>query len=684
MQNGDRQSEATMTHTRPPELLALRPAALIRPSDETPTVQPNYNMFSESVRTVTPNELQCSMFCGGKRCKYESGREWSESEMAVDGIYSHWITDDILAMARPNTKTIREKSTIEHFRRLGIRSLVNLQLPGEHSHCGTIEQSGFTYDPNIFMTNDVFFYNFGWKDYGEPSLAGILDITKVLAFALTQGKVAIHCHAGLGRTGVIIACYLVYWLRVKANDAIRYVRLKRPNAVQTRGQILAVQEFEQFILPQLVVFSNKELVKDRDKKKEHPEFTLAQCLSRQRHVLHGYEARVLRHIPKLVYVLCERLVRLCEPVSRSRSGGLFSAAPDYRVGSPSFTAFFIAARLQGETASTLSYSQMSTMPVTSPSDSPVPHGSDSLNGSRLGSTVDDTSLDSVLDDGIHNQSLAQNDVYHEMMSQVDLRKAAEDEQIQRVPVTAIYDALLVDHALLGPEFNKRIKSFRLELNIRQSAWEKLGTETDLKVLTGLLFTWLEHLKTPILDKEYLTYIVLAPGKIDYCFTKQDKDTRFTVEYLVRFISRLQPLTPDQQKSLLLRVAAALTQQGVPVEGTLKPAGKGYSKMREGTLRKLTEFMETLLELVSLETARPGTHVPARSLDDEPSAHGKHSSLARATLTHSHSEETAASRRMRPLHTPHSSASSSSHSPSPTADDSLQEQPPRASSSGNDP
>ena len=38
--------------------------------------------------------------------------------------------------------------------RLGIRSLINLQLPGEHAHCGTLEQSGFTYDPNTFMTND--------------------------------------------------------------------------------------------------------------------------------------------------------------------------------------------------------------------------------------------------------------------------------------------------------------------------------------------------------------------------------------------------------------------------------------------------------------------------------------------------------------------------------------------------
>ena len=115
-----------------------------------------------------------------------------------------------------------------------------------------------------------------------------------MAFAQSQGKVAVHCHAGtpisfiidlinqlicisgLGRTGVLMACYLIYHLRVKANDgksdfiflrsgnkvnyqyslitAIRYVRAKRPRSLQTRSQIQITQEFEHFLLPLSQIF----------------------------------------------------------------------------------------------------------------------------------------------------------------------------------------------------------------------------------------------------------------------------------------------------------------------------------------------------------------------------------------------------------------------------------------------
>lgn len=33
------------------------------------------------------------------------------------------------------------------------------------------------------------------------NLTTVLDMVKVMAFALQEGKIAVHCHAGLGRTG---------------------------------------------------------------------------------------------------------------------------------------------------------------------------------------------------------------------------------------------------------------------------------------------------------------------------------------------------------------------------------------------------------------------------------------------------------------------------------------------------
>lgn len=51
-----------------------------------------------------------------------------------------------------------------------------------------------------------------------PLQRTLLDICKVVTFAQTEGRVAIHCHAGLGRTGVVIACFLVYHHKLKPKD----------------------------------------------------------------------------------------------------------------------------------------------------------------------------------------------------------------------------------------------------------------------------------------------------------------------------------------------------------------------------------------------------------------------------------------------------------------------------------
>ncbi|XP_047635294.1 protein tyrosine phosphatase domain-containing protein 1 isoform X1 [Phacochoerus africanus] len=267
---------------------------------------PKYTKVGERLRHVIPGHMACSMACGGKACKYENAARWSEQEQAIKGVYSSWVTDNILAMARPSTELLEKYCIIEQFQSHGIKSIINLQRPGEHASCGNpLEQkSGFTYLPEAFMEAGIYFYNFGWKDYGVASLTAILDMVKVMTFALQEGKVAVHCHAGLGRTGVLIACYLVFATRMTADQAIIFVRAKRPNSIQTRGQLLCVREFTQFLIPLRNVFSCCD-------PKAHA-VTLGQYLIRQRHLLHGYEARLLKHIPKIIHLICKLLLDLAE------------------------------------------------------------------------------------------------------------------------------------------------------------------------------------------------------------------------------------------------------------------------------------------------------------------------------------------------------------------------------------
>jgi atypical dual specificity phosphatase len=54
--------------------------------------------------------------------------------------------------------------------------------------------------------------------------------------------VAVHCTAGLGRTGVILACYLVT-KGMSAKNAVARVRRMRPGSDETSEQAAAVTEF---------------------------------------------------------------------------------------------------------------------------------------------------------------------------------------------------------------------------------------------------------------------------------------------------------------------------------------------------------------------------------------------------------------------------------------------------------
>ncbi|MSU79851.1 MAG: protein phosphatase [Gemmataceae bacterium] len=62
------------------------------------------------------------------------------------------------------------------------------------------------------------------------------------AHAQTLG-VGIHCAAGLGRTGTILACWMIAQENMNARDAITRIRRLRPGSIETDEQTDAVHEY---------------------------------------------------------------------------------------------------------------------------------------------------------------------------------------------------------------------------------------------------------------------------------------------------------------------------------------------------------------------------------------------------------------------------------------------------------
>ncbi len=59
----------------------------------------------------------------------------------------------------------------------------------------------------------------------------------------TPTTLAMHCHAGIGRTGIFLACMAQDLLGMDAEESIRWVRGYIPGAVETPYQLQFVREY---------------------------------------------------------------------------------------------------------------------------------------------------------------------------------------------------------------------------------------------------------------------------------------------------------------------------------------------------------------------------------------------------------------------------------------------------------
>lgn len=80
-------------------------------------------------------------------------------------------------------------------------------------------------------------------DFTPPSQEQMLQAVRFLETALgSGGKAAVHCVAGFGRTGTVLAAFLVAQGE-EPDEAIRTVRKARPGSIETEEQERAVRRF---------------------------------------------------------------------------------------------------------------------------------------------------------------------------------------------------------------------------------------------------------------------------------------------------------------------------------------------------------------------------------------------------------------------------------------------------------